>query len=172
LETLLDVFFLSSLTIATPVECCSALFGVVAGNGLPFNLNIPNLLILTFLFYALHVLLAVKRQAWPNLLANMALLFTGYYAVIYFFGTYIYELPTHQCPFCMMQGEYLYIGYILWGSLLAGSFTGFAPAVIHSLTGRKIKALYSWNLILNGIFILLCVLPVLLYYIRNGVFLT
>ena len=37
---------------------------------------------------------------------------------------YIYELPTHCCPFCMLQADYGYIGYIIYAALLAGSVLG------------------------------------------------
>jgi len=37
---------------------------------------------------------------------------------------YIYELPTHHCPFCMLQADYRYIGYIIYAALLTGTVSG------------------------------------------------
>jgi len=54
----------------------------------------------------------------------------SYYGVVYFFGTYIYELPTHKCPFCMMQKEYHYVGYLLWGTLFFGSAFGLIYSIV------------------------------------------
>ena len=39
---------------------------------------------------------------------------------ISFISLYFYELPTHHCPFCVLQREYGYIGYLLYATLLDG----------------------------------------------------
>jgi hypothetical protein len=47
-----------------------------------------------------------------------------------FFSIYFYELPTHHCPFCILQKEYRYIGYFLYLLLLLGGLTGMGVGLL------------------------------------------
>ena len=49
---------------------------------------------------------------------------------ISFISIYIYELPTHHCPFCILQQEYGYIGYPLFLTLLGGALTGMGVGIL------------------------------------------
>ncbi len=51
-------------------------------------------------------------------------------AFISFISVYIYELPTHHCPFCVLQREYGYIGYPLYGLLLTGVVSGLGVGAL------------------------------------------
>jgi hypothetical protein len=51
-------------------------------------------------------------------------------ALISFISIYIYELPTHHCPFCILQQEYHYLGYPLYLTLLGGALTGLGAGVL------------------------------------------
>ena len=67
-----------------------------------------------------------------NFLISMVSIFS-------FISLYIYEMPTHHCPFCFLQEEYSYIGYPLYLSLFAGSILGIGAAVLNPL--RHIESL-------------------------------
>ena len=56
-----------------------------------------------------------------------------------FISLYIYELPTHACPFCLLQKEYHYIGYPLYLTLFGGAITGIGIGVL--MPFKKIKSL-------------------------------
>lgn len=171
-ELALDFGYFSNIDTHMPVSCCSALFGQLEGaNPLPFGLNIPLLLALFYLLYILIILTLKSGYTMIYITANILFIFIAYYTVVYFFGTYIYELPTHKCPFCMLQPEYYYIGYLLWGSLFMGSFIGLSDAV-STLWLRKTK-MVSQNITVGllSIFVLLCTAYTSVYYIRNGVLL-
>ena len=62
---------------------------------------------------------------------STGLLFVSFLAIISFISVYIYELPTHHCPFCLLQKEYHYIGYPLYLSLLVAGVTGASVGVIN-----------------------------------------
>ena len=47
-----------------------------------------------------------------------------------FISLYFYELPTHHCPFCILQKEYGYIGYFLYLLLLVGGLTGMGVGLL------------------------------------------
>ncbi len=171
-ESILDIFYLINIVTDTPVSCCSAIYGVSGiSNPIPFDLHVSELLGLFYLLYGLTLISALYRYALLSLFSNMAFLYSAYYSVVYFFGTYVYELPTHLCPFCMLQAEYFYSGYFIWGTLFLGTFFGISAALLQYITGKEIKKMYRYSLAFNSAFILFCSSYVLLYYIRNGVFL-
>lgn len=51
-------------------------------------------------------------------------------SLISFISIYIYELPTHHCPFCILQKEYHYLGYPLYLTLLGGTLTGLGVGIL------------------------------------------
>jgi hypothetical protein len=51
-------------------------------------------------------------------------------ALISFISLYFYELPTHHCPFCILQKEYGYIGYLLYLTLLGGVVSGMGVGAL------------------------------------------
>jgi hypothetical protein len=60
-------------------------------------------------------------------------------AILSFISVYFYELPTHHCPFCILQKEYGYIGYPLYLTLLGGTISGVGVGVL--MPFRNIKSL-------------------------------
>ncbi|SFV63760.1 Possible membrane protein [hydrothermal vent metagenome] len=172
-ELFLDYSYFFHISTHQPVSCCSALFGQLEGaNPLPFGLNIPLLLILFYLLYALVILSLKTKQTLLYIIANLLFAYIAYYSVVYFFGTYIYQLPTHKCPFCMLQSSYNYVGYPLWGSLFFGTYKGISDAI--SLLWLKTKHTHSPKSVIGllSFFVLLCTAYVALYYLKNGVLLS
>jgi hypothetical protein len=72
-------------------------------------------------------------------LASVAALVASVHAVIAFISPYFYELPTHHCPFCILQQEYGYIGYPMYLALMAGAVSGLG--VGFTLPFRRIASL-------------------------------
>lgn len=171
-ELFLDFQYFLNIDTHQPVSCCSALFGQLEGaNPLPFGLNIALLLTLFYLLYILVLLTLNLNYKILYLISNLLFLYIAYYSVVYFFGTYIYQLPTHKCPFCMLQSDYYYVGYFVWGALFIGTFIGMAD-VLSSLvigsTNLKYQKLVSYLL---SFFVLLCSSYVAIYWLKNGVLL-
>jgi hypothetical protein len=54
---------------------------------------------------------------------------------ISFISLYFYELPTHHCPFCVLQREYGYIGYLLYATLLTGVVSGLGVGALMPFRG-------------------------------------
>ncbi len=172
LELGLDFSYFSNIDIHMPVSCCSALFGQLEGaNPLPFGLSITLLLGLFYLLYILVILTIKSDYSILYILANILFVFISYYAVVYFFGTYIYQLPTHKCPFCMLQPEYYYVGYLLWGSLFMGTYIGLSDAISTMWLGKTDIRSKKILIALLSLFVLLCTAYVAIYYLRNGVLL-
>ena len=172
LEMVLDILYFTHIETAKPVTCCSVIFGQNEGlNPLPLGLDIPKLLWLFYLLYTLIVLTLLAGVSVMVIVSSLLFIAVGYYAVVYFFGTYIYQLPTHKCPFCMLQDHYYYVGYAVWGLLLLGSFFAIDYAVMRLFFGKSVARLKRFALLLLTLFVLLCSSYVVLYYLNNGVWL-
>ncbi len=60
-------------------------------------------------------------------------------SIISFISLYFYELPTHHCPFCILQREYDYVGYLLYASLLTGVVCGLGVGAL--MPFRRVRSL-------------------------------
>jgi len=71
----------------------------------------------------------------------------------------------------MLQPEYYYVGYLLWGSLFVGSYIGLSDAV--SMLWLGYTNMRSQKIVagLLSFFVLLCTAYVSVYYLKNGVLL-
>lgn len=54
-------------------------------------------------------------------------------SLVSFICLYFYELPTHHCPFCLLQKEYSHVGYVLYAALLTGGVAGLGTGVLMAL---------------------------------------
>ena len=172
LETTLDILYLSNISTKEPVMCCSVIFGAnFSGNKIPFNLTIPMLVGLFYLTFVLTIFSNIQKQKFINFIINTFFLYISYYTLTYFFSTYIYQLPTHQCPFCMLQKEYFFIGYFIWSTLFLGTFFGIASFVVPIFIKKDLSYTFKYSILFNLFFVCLCSFYLIKYYFVNGVFL-
>ncbi len=171
-ELFLDFKYFSNIDANTPVSCCSTLFGQFeSANPLPFGLSIAILLSLFYLLYILVIITLNLNYIYLYILSNGLFLYISYYAVVYFFGTYIYQLPTHKCPFCMLQSDYLYVGYLLWGFLFMGTFIGVGDALSSLTVNRTQLKVRKKTTLLLSLFVLLSTAYIAIYWLKNGLLL-
>jgi hypothetical protein len=57
----------------------------------------------------------------------------GLVGLVSFVSPYVYELPSHRCPFCLLQAEYRWVGYPLYAMLLGGAVAGIGPGLLAAL---------------------------------------
>ena len=172
LEGFLDYSYFSNIDINAPVSCCSTLYGTLEGhNPLPFGLDIKSLLIIFGLLFIAFIILLIVQIEFLIFIVAPLFVIISYYSIVYFFGTYIYELPTHKCPFCMMQKEYYYIGYLVWGTLFFATVFALDWAIAKVWLKVDYKVLKNISIWLLFVFVLLNSSYVLIYYLKNGVFL-
>ncbi|NKQ40830.1 MAG: hypothetical protein HF962_04590 [Sulfurovum sp.] len=171
-EMLLEIGYFTHIDTRRVVSCCSALFGQLEGaNPLPFGLDMLKMIIRFYLLYFVNIVALIARYRALTMTSSILFLIISYYSVVYFFGTYVYELPTHKCPFCMMQKEYYFIGYLVWGSLFGGVSISLVWAIMGSLFGIDKSIYRNISVLFISIFVLICTSYVVVYYFRNGVFL-
>ncbi len=173
LEFCFVVLYFSNISLETPVACCSVIYGTSdIGSKIPFNLDGISL---SLVFFIVSGLLFVSNQSTSKLLSfflGVLFLYFGYYFVLHIVGIYIYELPTHICPFCMLQKEYYFIGYPLWIALFLTSFFAMAPLVLNLLTKTEnhTKA-HTLSTIFNLLLVIISAYYLFSYYFKNGVWL-
>ncbi len=82
-------------------------------------------------------------------------------SVLSFISLYFYELPTHRCPFCLLQKEYGYVGYILYASLLAGAVSGLGVGILRPFA--RLSSLSASLPLLQKRLTLLCLVTYFLF---------
>ena len=165
LETVLEVLYFRGLKPDVITSCCGSLFSVnasgVAGDlaGLP---AVPMQYAFTIVMIATIALgsavAATGRGGYAFSLASAAAFFLGIASLISFISPAIYELPTHHCPFCVLQKEYGYIGYLFYATLLGGAVAGMGVGVL-----KPFRSIPSLADILPSMGKRLAVLSVLFY---------
>ncbi len=137
LEMMLRGAYFLDLKPEVITSCCGSLFGT-GGRGVGSDLAglSPPLAGGAFVILLAGAVAAgllfrlVGRGGWALGVLSALLLPVGLAAVVSWLSPYVYELPTHHCPFCLLQREYRWIGYPLYGALLAGSLTGTGVGVL------------------------------------------
>lgn len=172
LEYLLLLNTFLSLDTQRVVSCCSITFA---------NSNLINQMIelsrikvgwILGLFFGIYLIAWLFRKRAIFIFGLISLLFgaIGLLGVIYFISPYIYELPTHNCPFCLIQKEYHYIGYPIYALLFSGSYFGveytFSKLVLKEHSNKD-----YYSLLFCSAFIALGFGVVLEYYFKNGTWL-
>lgn len=166
-ELILDFAVLSQIDIHRIASCCGVVFADNASNFMSWLLSLSHIsVILGFYVNFLIIILAyIFKRNFLFALANFIFIPVCIFSLILFFGTYIYELPTHHCPFCVLQKEYHYVGYFLYIFLFSGTFFGIASA----FTKAKNHQLYA--ILFDFVYVLIISFYPLWFYFKNGVWL-
>ena len=155
LEFFYEILFFTHLSTIAPVTCCSAIYNTNATNPLPFSINTFTLLILFYGSFIITFYSNIKQKYIISFFSSIIFIYIAYYAVIYFFGPYIYDLPTHHCPFCMLQKDYYFVGYFIFGSLFLAVFYGVLNFILYITIKKTIKKYYQYSNLFLIFFILL-----------------
>jgi hypothetical protein len=139
----LTLAYLVNLSPDIITSCCGVVFSPGAGgDGYSLfrpqgakNLLLPFYGLTGLLFLATIVLLrrGARGASWGGSLVDL-----GYFCgqILYFalsllvitivISPYIYAMPSHRCPFDILQWEYQFIGYPIYLALLIACFAGSA----------------------------------------------
>lgn len=171
-EIILDFLMFDSIDLSKIAVCCGALFSNSSTSYLAilFSIDSWDYFYLFYLSYVLNLFFYLKRNDYMFSIANILFLIVAIISLIIFFSTYIYELPTHHCPFCILQKGYYYIGYLLYISLFIGTFFGIGLIVANLVEGNK-KFYYQTSFLFTSLYMILVSYYPLSYYFKNGVWL-
>ncbi len=137
LETLLQTGYFTGLRADVITSCCGTLFSEDTQSAAGEIAGLPPYGTLVFFF--LSVVLTVRAGIYfyftgkaPRIFGYLSawMFLFGLVAVISVISVYFYELPTHHCPFCILQKEYHFVGYPIYLTLFAGGIFGMSVAVI------------------------------------------
>ncbi len=172
IEIALESDFFYSIDLKKVVDCCGAIFATTDGSYLSKILGLSPSVLLP-LFYGVYTLLFITRflhQKYLFSLFNLLFAIISLISLISFFGTYIYELPSHHCPFCMLQSDYHYVGYFLYLFLFLGTFNGAILGFLEFDAQTTLRR-YRVSLLFNTLYLLIVSYYALSFYFRNGVWL-
>jgi hypothetical protein len=118
-------------------SCCSTLF---SGNGVTVTSNslgaLPHGTALAVLGASLAavaatggVFLRLGRGGRVHALASVVAVLVGLAVIVSTLSVYVYELPHHHCPFCILKAEYGHVGYALYLPLFIGGACGLGTGI-------------------------------------------
>jgi positive regulator of sigma E activity len=142
-ETVVQGAYFLNLKPHVITSCCGSLFSP-EGDGLQGGMaSLPSMpmRIVFYLTMGLTLLTGFYfylQEGWIGslfALASVLAFAVSVASLISFISLYFYELPTHRCPFCILQREYHYIGYPLYITLLAGVVGGTGVGALMPFRG-------------------------------------
>ena len=144
IETALQANYFLRLKPNIITSCCGSLFSV-GEQGLTSGMVALPIIPMKIAFYLVMALTIGsglyfyrKDKGAYLFCASSAMTFVVSVAsIISFISLYFYELPTHHCPFCILQKEYGYIGYPLYAALFGGTISGMGVGVLMPFRNRK-----------------------------------
>ncbi len=129
-------------------SCCGSLFSHESGSFSGDLASLPHLAMQIAFFSGMAITLASGlffylrgRTGYLFSIAVTVTFLIAIASILSFISLYFYELPTHHCPFCLLQKEYGYIGYLLYATLFGGAVTGIGVGVL--MPFRKVGSLSS-----------------------------
>ena len=157
-------------------SCCGTLFGV-GGQGIMADLAALPLLPAVVMFAA-ALIASLGVGVFYVQTGRGAAFFSGVSgltlvvlvtALISFISLYFYEIPTHHCPFCILQQGYNFIGYPLYLAMLGGGVCGLGVGALQPF--RRIPSLAAvipsvqhrlalWALVLYLLFTIIVLLRI------------
>jgi len=185
-DVTLQTLYIAGLKPDIITSCCAVVFSTTpdAGRNLLAGFQQPAVL---RAFYStmvgLVVMGGVLLRRRPLILISLfsltwlLFLMIALVAIITVISSYIYAMPFHHCPFCIIKAEYGYFGFALYGTLIPAAFFGISTAVVEPFKRRKAltaaadryqKFAVLTSLILLIVFALLSSYHLLVYMITGG----
>ncbi|MCF8062941.1 MAG: hypothetical protein K9M82_10530, partial [Deltaproteobacteria bacterium] len=144
LETVFLFQYFAGLRADVITSCCGTLFSQDAESVGGDMASLPSYGAKVVFFTSmgltlrtgLHVLITRSGARLFSLVAGWSMLFC-LLAVVSFVSVHYYELPTHHCRFCRPQGDYHFIGYPMYLSLLLGGVSGLSVGLLERVKGPE-----------------------------------
>ena len=151
----LQTMYIAGLDPDIITPCCAVVFSESTGENANLLGSLSQPVMLGLYYGTMMVLIGVGMArndrlplvSLPDGKIKTALSF-GYASIwLWFFGlalvvitttisSYIYAMPFHRCPFCIIKPEYHYIGVFIYFTLIIGVFFGISVALAE-LIGRR-----------------------------------
>jgi hypothetical protein len=167
-EAITQTLYFTQMKANVITSCCGSLFSS-AGSGVSSDIAAAPAGVTMGGFYLVYALNSLSGAVYwlRGKLGRVFSFSSGLFflvacvSFISFISLYFYELPTHHCPFCLLQREYGYIGYLLYAALLTGVVSGLGVGVLMPFAG--IGSLVGRLPLIQKRLALLCLLAYLLF---------
>jgi hypothetical protein len=143
IETSIQFEFFSQLRGDVITSCCGRLFSVerpgITGDivALPPGIMEPAFFASMAVTVMCGLIFYLKGRGGYLFSAMSSLAFIiAVVSLISFICLYFYELPSHHCPFCILQKDYGYVGYALYVTLLGGGVAGLGTGALMPFRNR------------------------------------
>jgi hypothetical protein len=143
LEAALQTSYFLRLKPDIITSCCGTLFSA-ASEGAAGIVVLPWKPVAAAFYFAMALTVVSGvfsylrgKGAYLFSLSSCVLFGVASLALINYISPYFYELPTHHCPFCILHGEYNYVGYPIYLAFLTGGVTGLGIGTISPFRGVK-----------------------------------
>lgn len=142
IDTGLVLAYLARLRPDIITSCCGVVFGDPSGGGtnlltgFAHGLSIGLFYGMSTALFAAGLSLALKWRTWIGLLFSGGWFWYFLFALMVVttqFTPYIYAMPFHKCPFCILKPEYGYIGFFIYAFLFTAAFFGMNAFLVHPL---------------------------------------
>ena len=166
LEMILESAYFLSMKADVITSCCGSLFSSERVTGIGSEIASLPALPMMWVFYSAMLCILIcgivfyLKGLGGYLYAVLSLLMfiISLVSIVSFISLYIYELPTHHCPFCIIMEEYHYLGYLLYLLLFGAVVAGIGVGAL--IPFRKVESLQS---MLSGFICKLALASVILY---------
>jgi len=136
-ETVLQANFFLRLKPDLVTSCCGSLFSLGGGSLASDLASLPLTPMKIAFFSSLFLCLALGgfffRTGKGGVLfavSSATMVIVTILSILSFVSIYVYELPTHHCPFCLLQGAYNSIGYPIYIALFGGGIGGMGVGLL------------------------------------------
>jgi len=171
-EIFMEFRFFQALDINKVVDCCGVIFSHTDGSYISRVMNLSHSVILGWVYGVFSVMIGSYFFKNFTLFSFLNLLFLviALLSLIAYFGTYIYELPTHHCPFCLLQKEYHFVGYFLYIFLFLGTLYGMLAGLLPTQE-TQLQTNMKLSLFFNALYLVLVSYYPISYYLAHGTWL-
>jgi hypothetical protein len=145
-ETILQGEYFRGLRADVITSCCGTLFSADTRGIASEMASLPSLPMKYAFFATLGLTLIAgvyfvltRRGGYVFSSLSLTAFVVSMLSIISFISLYYYELPTHHCPFCVLQREYYYVGYPVYLFLFGGALSGLGVGALMPL--RSIASL-------------------------------
>lgn len=136
-EGTLQTMFLAGLDPQVLTSCCGVVFSTDSVSLKAEMAHLPPKLTAGCFYIGMGLtmiagtrLLRTGRSGLLYSLLSIAVFILALLALMAYFCLYVYESPSHHCPYCMLQREYHFVGYFFYAALLLGVIAGASIGLI------------------------------------------
>ncbi|WP_321366126.1 hypothetical protein [uncultured Desulfuromusa sp.] len=146
LDLYLQWRYFSGLQPEVITSCCGSLFSSEGESVVSDLAGMPakQAMLMFFLITGVHLIvlcacIRFKAVILRHLLfiTSVLMFFVSLAAIISFISLYIYQMPSHHCPFDMLQANYGYVGYPIYIGLFIATLYGMLPGICRPLGKHK-----------------------------------